>query len=128
MASAGGDGPERTVDGRWIVVDGRRWRATDPSIPAKLREELVDELMHARRDVGAAKRMNDDAAEQEHHGQHHEDGTEQSGAGWQARPGGADGHSHLISSGALVRLNPCTPAPVPPAPNRAGHWCHDPPH
>ena len=40
---------ERTADGRHIVVDGRRWRATDPSIPDPLRQELVDELMAARR-------------------------------------------------------------------------------
>jgi hypothetical protein len=41
--------PERTEDGRWIVVDGRRWRATDPSIPEAFRAELVGELMRARR-------------------------------------------------------------------------------
>lgn len=40
-----------TPDGRYIVVKGRRWRATDPSIPPKLRQELVDELMSARRAV-----------------------------------------------------------------------------
>jgi hypothetical protein len=33
------------------VVDGRRWRATDPSIPERLRAELVAELMAARRAV-----------------------------------------------------------------------------
>lgn len=43
------EGPERTSDGRWIVVDGRRWRATDPGIPEALRAELVAELMRARR-------------------------------------------------------------------------------
>lgn len=41
--------PERTPDGRYIVVDGRRWRASDPSIPDPLRAELVAELMAARR-------------------------------------------------------------------------------
>lgn len=41
--------PARTEDGHWIVVDGRRWRATDPSIPEALRAELVAELMRARR-------------------------------------------------------------------------------
>lgn len=46
-------------DGRWIVVDGRRWRATDPSIPSGLRQELVNELMAARRAVGAARRQDD---------------------------------------------------------------------
>ena len=42
---------------RWIVVvGGRRWRATDPSIPSAFKKELVDELMNARRSVGAARR------------------------------------------------------------------------
>lgn len=47
---------ERTDDGRHIIVNGRRWRATDPSIPESFRQELVDELMSARRGVksGAA--------------------------------------------------------------------------
>ena len=43
--------PERTEDGRYIIVDGRRWRASDPSIPDALRQELVNELMSARRAV-----------------------------------------------------------------------------
>ena len=37
-----------------LLIDGRRWRATDPSIPEALRAELVRELMSARRAVGAA--------------------------------------------------------------------------
>jgi hypothetical protein len=48
------DMPERgepTADGRYLVIDGRRWRATDPAIPEPLRKELVAELMAARRDV-----------------------------------------------------------------------------
>jgi hypothetical protein len=44
-----GDDVERTPDGHHIVVDGRRWRATDTSIPETLRAELVKELMRARR-------------------------------------------------------------------------------
>ena len=43
----------RTPDGRYIVVDGRRWRASDPAIPDAFRQELVDELMSARRAVKA---------------------------------------------------------------------------
>jgi len=43
--------PERTEDGRYIVVEGRKWRATDPAIPEPFRKELVVELMSARRDV-----------------------------------------------------------------------------
>lgn len=44
---------ERTPDGHFLVIGGRRWRASDPSIPDKLRQELVDELMSARRGVKA---------------------------------------------------------------------------
>ena len=40
---------ERTADGRYIIVGGRRWRASDPTIPEQLRAELVAELMRARR-------------------------------------------------------------------------------
>lgn len=43
--------PERTSDGRHIIVGGRRWRAADPGIPENLRQELVSELMEARRSV-----------------------------------------------------------------------------
>lgn len=58
------DGPERTADGHHVVIDGRRWRATDPSIPDTFRQELVDELMSARRAVKASepdarRRVND---------------------------------------------------------------------
>lgn len=42
---------ERTADQRYIVISGRRWRATDPSIPEVLRIQLVKELMAARRAV-----------------------------------------------------------------------------
>ncbi|WP_108668070.1 DUF3253 domain-containing protein [Euzebya rosea] len=42
---------ETTADGHHIVVDGRRWRATDPAIPEAFRQELVNELMAARRAV-----------------------------------------------------------------------------
>lgn len=45
------DDVERTDDGRYVVVDGRRWRASDPGIPERLRAELVAELMVARRAV-----------------------------------------------------------------------------
>jgi hypothetical protein len=57
--------PETTEDGRWIVVDGRRWRATDPGIPGPFRTELVAELMSARRAVAAARRAPDPGAEKE---------------------------------------------------------------
>ncbi|GAB3726531.1 hypothetical protein GCM10027590_31890 [Nocardiopsis nanhaiensis] len=54
---------ERTGDGRYIVVRGRRWRASDPSLPDRVRESLVGHLMSARRDVAAALRAEDPDAE-----------------------------------------------------------------
>ncbi|MBM7510329.1 hypothetical protein JOE61_004143 [Nocardioides salarius] len=42
---------EHTPDGRYIVVDGRRWRATDPDLPPERRDELQRNLMAWRRDV-----------------------------------------------------------------------------
>lgn len=56
VAAANGYWTVMSDDDRWIVVDGRRWRASDPAIPPTLCAELVDELMDARRAVGAAKR------------------------------------------------------------------------
>lgn len=57
------NGPQRTPDGRYIVVNGRRWRASDPGLSEERRGELVDELMSARRAVGAATRHGDAEAE-----------------------------------------------------------------
>ncbi|MDQ3577465.1 MAG: hypothetical protein M3443_07665 [Actinomycetota bacterium] len=55
--------PERTPDGHFIVIDGRRWRATDPDIPEEEAARLRSHLMRARRDVGAARRRHDAEAE-----------------------------------------------------------------
>lgn len=54
---------ERTEDGRYVVVDGRRWRATDPAVPQDVAAVLRRELMAARRAVGVALRAGDAAAE-----------------------------------------------------------------
>ena len=54
---------EHTADGRYIIVDGVLWRATDPRLPEARRQYLVNELMDARRAVGAAKRSVDRVAE-----------------------------------------------------------------
>ena len=43
--------PLLTPDGRYIVVDGRLWRASNPGLDPSLRQELVDALMTARRAV-----------------------------------------------------------------------------
>ncbi|CAN5768461.1 hypothetical protein BH10ACT9_BH10ACT9_03060 [soil metagenome] len=47
--------PERTDDGHHVLVNGRRWRATDPSIPEERRAELTRILMAWRRDVRRTK-------------------------------------------------------------------------
>ena len=56
-------GPERTPDGRYVVIKGRRWRATDPEIPESAAAVLRHELMDARRAVGAALKARDETAE-----------------------------------------------------------------
>lgn len=43
--------PELTEDGHHVVIAGRRWRATDPDIPEKRRDELTRILMAWRRQV-----------------------------------------------------------------------------
>lgn len=57
--------PERTADGHHLIIDGRKWRASDPSLPEDERQRHVDALMAARRDVGTAKRRGDDDAVRE---------------------------------------------------------------
>ncbi|KQW47261.1 hypothetical protein ASC77_12300 [Nocardioides sp. Root1257] len=52
--------PEVTPDGRFIVVDGRRWRATDPAIPEERRAELTRVLMAWRRDVRRTRGTDDE--------------------------------------------------------------------
>lgn len=52
-----------TEDGRYVVINGRRWRATEPTIPAPLQSELRKELMDGRRAVKAALQTGDEAAE-----------------------------------------------------------------
>ena len=49
------DPPETTPDGHHVVIDGRRWRATDPAIPEERRAELTKILMAWRRDVRRTK-------------------------------------------------------------------------
>ncbi|WP_369165257.1 hypothetical protein [Streptomyces sp. AFD10] len=55
-------GPDRTDDGRYVIIDGRRWRATDPDIPEDAAAALRSHLMAARRAVREAKRVEDEAA------------------------------------------------------------------
>lgn len=52
-----------TPDGRYFVVRGRLWRRANPALTDGERTELVQQLMAARREVGAARRAGDPAAE-----------------------------------------------------------------
>ncbi len=51
-----------TPDGRYLVVRGRLWRCSDPSLDEQVRAALVRELMDARRAKGVAARAGDDTA------------------------------------------------------------------
>lgn len=51
--------PLVTPDGRYIVVRGRLWRASNPALPDETRTELVHDLAAARREVKAALRHPD---------------------------------------------------------------------
>lgn len=51
--------PLRTPDGRYIVVRGRLWRATNPSLPEDEARFWRSSLMKARREVAEARRTDD---------------------------------------------------------------------
>ena len=51
-----------TDDERWLVVNGRRWRRTDPSLPADVVEALTSHLGRGRSGVRVAKKDGDDDA------------------------------------------------------------------
>lgn len=48
-------------DERWLMIDGRRWRRTDPSLPGELVNALESHLGRARAAVRTARRAKDDA-------------------------------------------------------------------
>lgn len=51
-----------TPDGRYLVVRGRLWRATNPDLASGVRDAWVRRLMAARRAVREARRSDDDEA------------------------------------------------------------------
>jgi hypothetical protein len=54
--------PPLTEDGHFVVISGRRWRATDPAIPEERRAELTRILMAWRREVRRTKGTDEEAA------------------------------------------------------------------
>ncbi|MFG2577547.1 hypothetical protein [Streptomyces sp. NPDC048481] len=57
--------PEKTADGHYVVIKGRKWRATDPAVPEEIAARLRRHLMSARRAVRAATTGEDARAERE---------------------------------------------------------------
>ena len=48
------ESPLRTPDGKYLIVRGRLWRATNPALTEDVRSGLTSGLMAARREVRAA--------------------------------------------------------------------------
>jgi hypothetical protein len=51
-----------TPDGRYIVIQGRLWRAANPSLPAEAKVRHMRDLLNGRRALKAAKTSGDEAA------------------------------------------------------------------
>ena len=51
-----------TPDGRYVIVQGRLWRAPDPTLPAAARVRHTRDLLNGRRALKAAKAAGDEAA------------------------------------------------------------------
>lgn len=51
-----------TPDGRYSVVQGRLWRAVNPSLPAEAKVRCTRDLLNGRRALKAAKTLADEAA------------------------------------------------------------------
>lgn len=67
VTTARTDRPPITPDGRYVVVRGRLWRASNPALGDAARAGLVDALMAARRAVGRARKDADADAEHRAH-------------------------------------------------------------
>lgn len=50
-----------TPDDRYFVHKERLWRCTNPNLEEETRQHLVNELMAARREVAAAKRIGNES-------------------------------------------------------------------
>ncbi len=50
-------------DSHWLIIDGRRWRRTDPSLPSDVVDALKSHLGRGRSAVRTAKRHGDEEGE-----------------------------------------------------------------
>ena len=57
-----GSSDDSTDEQRWLIVDGRRWRRSDPLLPVEVEERLKHHLGRGRSGVRTATRSGDDAA------------------------------------------------------------------
>ncbi|WP_024586048.1 hypothetical protein [Aliihoeflea sp. 2WW] len=62
MSEAGDSRPLETPDGRYIVVNGRLWRKSNPTLTPVERQQFTQDLMAACRDVGQGQRSGDQDA------------------------------------------------------------------
>ncbi|MBD8062039.1 2-polyprenylphenol hydroxylase [Oceanitalea stevensii] len=56
------EGDSSTDDERWLVLDGRRWRRQDPSLPPEVAERLLSHLGRGRSGVRALRKAGQDPA------------------------------------------------------------------
>lgn len=49
-----------TPDRRYLVIQGQLWRCSNPALSPEQRQQLVDSLMNARRQIRQAKATHDD--------------------------------------------------------------------
>ena len=75
-------------DDHFFVVDGRRWRRTDPALPEELAAALRSHLGRGRNAVRTAKRAGDDEAlaAARHRNGVAKDGLGERGPEWWSRP------------------------------------------
>ena len=51
-----------TPDGRYLVIQGRLWRAPNPSLPVQAKVKYVRDLLNARRALKSAKASGEEEA------------------------------------------------------------------